>query len=1509
MLTPKPAKHGLLVLAIGLGISAANAQTVIPDQAQAWEMARQKGWVIRAETDAGVMELQAIVNGIPRYYITHNAVAADSISTDECLPGGSSGLGLTGAGVTLGVWDADGVRTSHQEFGGRATQVDSPAGTHSHSTHVAGTMIASGVIPSAKGMSPAANLDCYDWNTDETEMRDAATAGLRVSNHSYGLTTGWRFDGSDWYWYGDVTVSTVEDNRFGLYTSDTQEVDDIAYDHRYYLICKSAGNDRDDDGPGPGGGHYYFDPDLVDWVWSTDTRDADGPNDCIGTKGSAKNVLTVAAVGDVPGGYAGPGSVTMSAFSSWGPIDDGRIKPDVSGNGVGLYSTDDDSDFHYTTLSGTSMSAPNVSGSLGVLIEHWRATHPSESDMRSSTLKGLVLHTADEAGPGNGPDYMFGWGLMNTLEAADLISLDAVDPLVINELTLSNGGTFELPISTDGTSSELRATICWTDPPGTPPGNLLDPPDKMLVNDLDLRIERVSPEGTYDPWVLDPSDPGSAATTGDNDTDNVEQVVVYSPGVNDFTVRVTHKGGLSGGSQDFSLVISGMVSPDAYVLTVNITGQGDVALDPPGGVYGLDTPVELTAQAAQDWAFDHWEGHLTGSDNPETVVMNEDKVVTAVFTSVSGTVLYVDDDADPGGNCASWATACKYLQDALAGALTDPTVDEIRVAAGVYKPDQDEGGNVTAGDREATFELINGVAIYGGYAGLANPGDPDLRNVSLYETILSGDLDGDDKLFAPDPLESNCCTPDPGRLGCDNQECEDMVCETGRVPDYTYCCVSPGWDEDCVEQANVLCVGVCVDGDNLENSYHVVTASDTDATALLDGFTITAGNADHPPPAIGEDPTIHRYGAGLYAENGSPTLANCIFAGNSAIETGGGIYLDNGAPTLTDCQFNDNEAINLGGGIYSLNSSLTLTDCLFTGHEPTGGESFPDKGGGLYNEGGNATLIRCTFTDNTALTSGGGMYGADTQSNLIDCTFSGNRAEYGAGLALEDFSIAALDGCDFDAHLFGSGKPMMGGAMWLEYSEATLKDCDFTGNQAQNGGGMALDNYSAAWLNNCQFIGNEALVSSDGGGIYVDWHSQVELTDCTLEGNKAEGNGGGIYCDASMTIIQGTTIRNNEAEHDGGGIWCANRDFPGSVTALNAVIEGNYATGCGAGLYVGRENDMVLDNCTIQDNGRRGDDVTLAGGGIYSGVDYDNMAHVRNDSKILRNEAQEGGGVYVSMGYPLFEDSTIAENKAWLRGGGVYSREVGHPLIWRCRIVQNTAGRDGGGVFLYAYAPPCYCTPAAMSITNSLIAHNSADGDGDGGYGGGILQTAGYLELVSCTIADNTALHGGGGLRGELYLDAYVYNTVLWGNTGTAGPQMSVLGDTLVWSSDVQGGEEAIETGSEGTLTWIDNNIQEDPLFLDPEGSDGDPDNDYHLDVGPPLSPCIDAGDGYAIAGDTDLDGNPRISRCTVDMGAHEATFPPVQPPTDGDEVAKNRYISFVPGTPGLQTAYRVVLT
>ena len=190
-------------------------------------------------SDGRFFEMMKVENGQPVYYTTHNIDAQATIAVDKVHPGGSTGLNLTGEGITLGEWDVNGVRVSHQEFEGRVTQNDDASELSGHATHVAGTMIAAGVNADAEGMSPQARLLAHDWSNDMSEMREEGAKGLLVSNHSYGKVMGWggqracKDDSDEEFpaWHGNTSISLVEDYRFGFYTNDDQRWDDIAYDN------------------------------------------------------------------------------------------------------------------------------------------------------------------------------------------------------------------------------------------------------------------------------------------------------------------------------------------------------------------------------------------------------------------------------------------------------------------------------------------------------------------------------------------------------------------------------------------------------------------------------------------------------------------------------------------------------------------------------------------------------------------------------------------------------------------------------------------------------------------------------------------------------------------------------------------------------------------------------------------------------------------------------------------------------------------------------------------------------------------------------------------------------------------------------------------------------------------------------------------------------------------------------------------------------------------------------
>jgi len=515
-------------------------------------------------------------NGEMIFRKTNNLGSGRTISTNKVWPGGTTGTSLTGAGLTgrLGEWDGGGVLINHQEFNGRVTQVDAVSGTVTHSTHVAGTMIAAGIDPNAKGMSYEATLSAYDWNSDAAEMTNAGANGMLLSNHSYGSICGWYYNTSyspaHLEWYGDLTISSVTDYKYGYYDQEAADWDNIAYQNPNYLICKAAGNDRGAPGPSGinlSGATWYVRNSNGVFVQGTGTIPSYvSQYDCIEPTATAKNVLTVGAVNKIGNsnsnnGWTKTADVVMSPFSGWGPTDDGRIKPDVVAAGVNIYSTSDAGINQYTTESGTSMATPATCGSLLLVQQHYN--NLKGKFMTAATLKALAIHTADEAG-NTGPDYTFGWGLINTSKAVKLISDNTFSQ--IQERSLPNGNIYTQNITSDGTTP-LRITISWTDVSATVRPIALNDTTRRLVNDLDIRLKRVSDNTVFMPYILNPANPSAVATTGDNIRDNVEQIYLAAPLAGSYVLTVSHKGTLILPPQNYSLIVTGVAGPPSAVFS------------------------------------------------------------------------------------------------------------------------------------------------------------------------------------------------------------------------------------------------------------------------------------------------------------------------------------------------------------------------------------------------------------------------------------------------------------------------------------------------------------------------------------------------------------------------------------------------------------------------------------------------------------------------------------------------------------------------------------------------------------------------------------------------------------------------------------------------------------------------------------------------------------------------------------------------------------------------------
>ena len=488
--------------------------------------------VFKENKDGSFDELMYLLpDGEPIYYSINNAAAATSTRVNFLRTGGGLGLNLTGTGLVPRVWDGGPINANHQEYVGRTAFGDGQTTTNTnsfHAIHVTGTVIAAGVQTNARGMAYQATARTFDWNDDESEAITEAMNGMLLSNHSYGVPVS-SVSGTPWY--------------IGAYSQESYNWDVIAYNFPFYLPVMSAGNDGSNANPSPTTTGY----------------------DKLNGNKTAKNILTVAnaqdaTVNSTTGAITAFGTINTS--SSQGPSDDRRIKPDITGNGTSLYSTGSGSgtgggNTSYASLTGTSMAAPNVTGTLTLIQQHFNNTNGKY--MKAATLKGLACHTSTDMGR-TGPDAQYGWGYLNAKASAETISNNGLTSW-ISEETLNQGQTFTMQVVATGGGTPLLGSITWTDAPDASKINsgTLNESTPDLTNDLDIRITQGA--STFYPWRLQSSATANATRSGDNDIDNVERINIDTPTAGAvYTITVTHKGTLADGPQKFALVVTGITS-------------------------------------------------------------------------------------------------------------------------------------------------------------------------------------------------------------------------------------------------------------------------------------------------------------------------------------------------------------------------------------------------------------------------------------------------------------------------------------------------------------------------------------------------------------------------------------------------------------------------------------------------------------------------------------------------------------------------------------------------------------------------------------------------------------------------------------------------------------------------------------------------------------------------------------------------------------------------------------
>jgi Right handed beta helix region len=792
--------------------------------------------------------------------------------------------------------------------------------------------------------------------------------------------------------------------------------------------------------------------------------------------------------------------------------------------------------------------------------------------------------------------------------------------------------------------------------------------------------------------------------------------------------------------------------------------------------------------------------------------------------AADGTI-YVDAGAAGANNGTSWADAFTTLQPALDGAVIG---DQIWVAAGIYTPTYlFSPGN----PRSATFQLKNGVALYGGFDPTVGDTGWEDRDWVGNVTILSGDIGSQG-----DPADNSYHVfYHPSELVLDGSAVLDGFTVSGGN-------ANGGSDR------------------NVGGGMHNIGSSPT-----LTNCTFLGNSA--------------YTGAGMYNySSSSPAVTNCTFSDNSADGLGGGMYNHNSSPAVTNCTFSGNSAY-IGGGMHNYASSPVVANCTFSGN------SSGTAGGGMYNSDSSPSVINCTFSGNSADHGSGGMHNVGSSPSVTDCTFSGNL---GGGMANHESSSPAVVNCTFSGN---SGHGMFNHIL----SSPAVTNCTFSGNSyygIYNYSSTPAVTNCILWGDGPDEIYNSggsepAVAYSDIQGGY-DGTGNIDADPLFVD----PGSGDYHLSPGSPCIDAGTNAAPNLPDFDfegdprvmdGDGDGTAIVDMGGDETWGNVILVDRDAAGDNNG---SSWEDAYTDLQDALEDAADGDKVWVAAGiyapthrfdpgdsrsatfqlingvALYGGFDpsvgdvgwedrdwVNNVTILSGDIGIAGDPSDNSYHVFYHPlelaldGSAILDGFTVSGGNAdadWphYSGGGIFN-DGASPAVTNCTFANNSANQRGGGIYNFFASP---------KVTNCTFSGNSAS------LGGGMHNyDLSFPEVTNCTFSGNEASEGGGIYN--YHSSPMLTNCILWGdspdelvNTGDEEP--------VVAYSDIQGSYDG--TG----------NIDADPLFAHP-GS-----GDYHLGPG---SPCIDAGTNDAPhVPDFDFEGDPRImdgdrdGTAIVDMGVDE---------------------------------------
>ncbi len=809
------------------------------------------------------------------------------------------------------------------------------------------------------------------------------------------------------------------------------------------------------------------------------------------------------------------------------------------------------------------------------------------------------------------------------------------------------------------------------------------------------------------------------------------------------------------------------------------------------------------------------------------------------------TIIYVDPQAPGANNGSSWTDAYIRLQNALHNARPG---DEIRVAQGTYRPDEqtgttsrvpDDGTVHASGNRDDTFSLPEGVVVRGGYAGYSHA-NPDKRDVEAFPSTLSGDLNGDDV------------------------DLRDLEAQT--LFDFV------------------------TDPTLSDNSHTVVTATNVSSATVLDGFTITAGHCEKggattrtraEAEEVSISPGADTDGAGVFVSQGSPRFIRCTFHRNTVqsmagrAASGAGAATRNADATFQECRFEENiafgnEGLSFGAAVLSWGGGAKLIDCTFKNNTATGSNG-SYQGGAIATGQGDSEITGCTFIGNRAIDSeGGAIYSWSFGTTTITgCTFEDNSADLGGAIVNEYAHALNVYQCTFQANqATGAAQADDGssdrvrtrpsgqsGALYHgEACEIYIQDSRFLGNAAGDRGG-AISGIGFLTIVNSAFSGN---VATNGGAVSYETTGVMDAINCTFTNNQASGNGGAFYslegrADFANCILWGDTP---------GEIYPAS----GVTTAFYSIVQEYPWLGTGSIDADPRFHDPLGADGAV---GTLDDDLRLSVGSpcLEGGSNASVPSSVTTDLDGLPRVV----GEFVDMGayefdgpFQYYVDAITGDDS---NGGwgprvafatiqrGIQAAESGYTVVVLPGVYAeeiNFAGKavtvsgEQGGAILEApdgYAVSFFTAERSTSVLENFVVRNSEVG---------IFIAGARPTIRNVTLANNEF-----GITAYAGANPDISNCILWDNIDG-----DLFGCTATYS--------CVQQGDEG-----EGNIRKDPLFADRENGD------FHLlsekgrfvpayglwSFDTQTSPCIDAGNPSLSPGNERMPNGGRIN-----MGAFGGT-------------------------------------